>query len=62
MRLLTINQVAEMLGVSRTQVNRYRHDDDYAHLGFPRPLVLGIKVLFLEAEVFDWLQKRLDKR
>lgn len=62
MKLLSMKQVAEKVGLSRTQINRFRHDDDYSHVGFPRPTVIGVKVLFAEHEVDDWIIWWLAKR
>lgn len=62
MKLLTMTQVCEKVGLSRTQVNRFRHDDEYAHVGFPKAAVVGIKVLFEERELDDWIRLQLAKR
>ncbi len=62
MRLLTMKQVCEKVGFSRTQINRFRHDEKYAHVAFPRPIVQGIKVLWSEDEIDDWIRLQLAKR
>jgi predicted DNA-binding transcriptional regulator AlpA len=62
MKLLTMKQVCEKVGLSRTQINRFRHDEEYAHVGFPKAAVVGFKVLFSDDEVNAWISKQLAKR
>ena len=38
-------------------------DPDYAHLNFPKPVRMGANsVAFVESEVDDWIQARIDER
>lgn len=62
MRLLTMKQVCERVGFCRTHVNRFRTDEAYSHLGFPKPVRIGFKVLWSEGEIDDWITAQLAKR
>lgn len=62
MKLLTMKEVCARVGFGRTHVNRFRNDEDYTHVGFPRPAVVGIKLLWDEDEINAWIRAQLDKR
>lgn len=62
MKLLTMKQVCAKVGFSRAHINRFRSDPEYAFVGFPRPVRIGLKVLWSEDEVDDWIHKQLAKR
>lgn len=62
MKLLTMKQVCEKVGFSRAHINRFRFDEEYAHVGFPKAARVGSKVLFSGDEIDDWIIKQLAKR
>lgn len=61
-RLLTKKQVCEKVGFSRAHVDRMTNDLEYSRYGFLKPVRIGIKVLYDEAEVDDWITAWLAKR
>lgn len=62
MKLLTKKQVCDMIGVSRAYVDRLTSDENYKHYGFPKPMRLGVRVLWPDTEVLAWIEKRLGDR
>lgn len=62
MRLLTKKAVCEKVGFSRAHVDRFTNDHEYAHYGFPKPTRIGMKVLWCETEVDEWIVWRLAQR
>ena len=56
--LISLNDTARMLSVSRTQVNQYR-----AKGIFPLPVEMGErKIAFVRAEVVAWAEARIAAR
>lgn len=62
MKLLTKKMVASKIGFSLAHLDRLRIDPAYGHLGFPKPVRIGYKVLWSEAEVDDWIVAQLATR
>ncbi|MGI1661360.1 helix-turn-helix transcriptional regulator [Palleronia sp. KMU-117] len=62
MRLLTKKVVCERIGFSPAHLDRFRFDEDYAHLSFPKPVRIGFKVLWSEEEVDAWINTQLASR
>lgn len=61
-RLLTKKEVCHKVGFSRAHVDRLWRDEKYAHYAFPKPVRIGFKVLWSEAEVDEWILAQLAKR
>lgn len=61
-RLLSMKQIQEIIALSRTQIDRYVHDPDYEHLGFPKPVKIGFRVFWVSQEVHDWVSAQIAKR
>lgn len=57
MRFLDYNGLRLLIRISRTQVGRWTEDR-----GFPKPVKIGSRIFWLEAEVLEWLQQHLDSR
>ena len=62
MRLLTKKEVCAKVGFSRAHVDRLTNDPAYAHYGFPKPTRIGVKVLWSEAEIDEWIVAQLARR
>lgn len=62
MKLLTMKQVCEKVGYSRTQINRFWKEVEYASVGFPKPCKQLFKLLWSENEVDGWILAQLAKR
>ena len=45
--MVSKREACELLGVSRTQLDRWEFDPKYQHLGFPRRIRAGGKVFWL---------------
>lgn len=60
--LLTKKVVCTKIGFSRAHVDRFTNDLDYQSLQFPKPVRIGIKVLWPENEIDDWIDTQLAKR
>jgi len=59
MKLLRPREVADKLGVSRRTVYRWEQTDD----SFPKRISITMhRVGYLESEVDNWLQKKIDAR
>lgn len=60
--LLTKKVVCTKIGFSRAHVDRLTNDTDYQLLRFPKPVRIGVKVLWSECEIDDWIEEQLAKR
>lgn len=57
-RLLSVNQLCERLGCSRTTVQGLRKRPD-----FPRPIHLtGKKLTFVESEIDAWIERLVEEQ
>ncbi|AUZ88523.1 helix-turn-helix domain-containing protein [Arthrobacter agilis] len=54
-KLLTLNEVAELLRKSPSQMRWMRHNGSG-----PRGAKLGGRLLYRESDVIDWIQKQFD--
>ncbi|MGF1785272.1 AlpA family phage regulatory protein [Photobacterium swingsii] len=53
-RVIRMDEVKKLTGLSRATINRYRANDD-----FPKNLQLGANSIgFFENEVIEWLESR----
>lgn len=57
-RLLRAKQVCELLGCSQMQLWRFRFDERYQMLGFPRPVGFDRFPRFKESEILDFVERR----
>lgn len=56
--LISLNEVARVTSLSRTQINRYRADGR-----FPKEVKLGdCRVAFVRSEVECWIRERIEAR
>ena len=63
MNILRYPDAARKCGVSKLTLYRWSSKDEYAHMGFPKPIPLGANsVGFVEEEVNDWLAEQAAKR
>lgn len=66
MRMLSKKRVMELVLYSSAHLQRLETDPKYASVGFPKRVRLGngprSRVGWLEQEILDWLQKRIDQR
>lgn len=60
--LLTKKAVCEKIGFSRAHVDRFTNDPEYIRYRFPKPVRIGIRVLWPEHEIDDWIDEQLAKR
>lgn len=65
-RLLSKRAVKELVLYSYAHIDRMETDPKYAHYGFPKRVRLGngprSRCGWVEQEILDWLQKRIDAR
>lgn len=61
MKLLTLKQVCDKVGYSRTHVKRLAFEKEYAYIGFPKA-VKHFKLFWSEDEIDDWIRLQLAKR
>jgi prophage regulatory protein len=63
MKLLSKKEVCIRTSYSRAHVDRLSNDDDYRHLGFPKPVRLGqARVAYVEDEIDEWILSRIALR
>ena len=63
MNILRYPDAARKCGVSRMTAYRWATQPEYADMGFPKPVELGINsVGFVEEEIDEWLAKQAAKR
>ncbi len=63
MKLLSKKEVCVRTSYSRAHVDRLANDQDYRHIGFPKPVRLGqARVAFVEEEVDNWIKAQIAKR
>ena len=58
---LTKKDVCFLLGVSPATLDRWRFDDAYAHLHFPRATNVGYKVFWRFDVIEDFAERHLPK-
>jgi len=58
MRMMNYGQLKELIGYSRTHLRRLMFDPKYQDRRFPRPLVFGGRIRWIEDEVRQWLSER----
>ena len=61
-KLISKNQVIELVSISKTQLDRWEKDKEYAHLGFPKRCRIGDRVFWSFEEIQDWIACRKAKR
>lgn len=63
MKLLSKKEVCNRTSYSRAHIDRLANDDDYRHMGFPKPVRLGqARVAFVEHEIDEWIALQVAKR
>lgn len=60
--LLPKKAVCQKVGFSRAHVDRLTNDPDYERYGFPKPVRIGVKVLWAEHELDAWIDSWLATR
>lgn len=55
MRLLSVDEVAEIVGFARSTVNNWAYRRKPPPAGFPPPIKIGGKLLWLDKDIDDWL-------
>lgn len=60
MRCISFKELRPMVGgVARATVDRWENEPKYAHLGFPKRVVLGqCRICWWLHEVLEWLKSR----
>lgn len=61
-RLLSKKQVREIVGFSFAHIDRMNNDPDYAYLDFPNRIKIGIRVFWVEKEIYDWVAAQIATR
>lgn len=61
-KLISKKQVIELVSISKTQLDRWENDKEYAHLGFPKRLHIGFRALWSYEEIQDWIAAQKAKR
>lgn len=54
---LSVDGVRKYIPVSRATIGRWCNDPKYAHLGFPKPFILGSRLLFDHAAIQEFMLK-----
>ena len=63
MKLLSKKEVCQKTSYSRAHVDRLSRDEEYRHIGFPKPVRLGqARVAWVEQEVDEWISLRIAER
>lgn len=63
MNILRYADTARKCGVSKMTVRRWATRDEYADMGFPKPVELSENCVgFVESEVTAWLEARAAER
>ena len=60
--LLTKKDVCFLLGISPSQLDRFRFDENYRHLRFPAWVKIGFKVFWRPSDIEDWTEAQLSKK
>lgn len=61
-KLLSKKQVKEIVGFGLSHIDRMVHEPEYEHFGFPKPVKIGFRVFFVEAEINGWVASQIAKR
>ncbi|GAO38366.1 hypothetical protein SCH01S_14_00310 [Sphingomonas changbaiensis NBRC 104936] len=62
MALLTKREVCERLKISLAHLGRLENDPAYAHMGFPKRIQIGFRVLYPSEDMDSWIQGLIDRR
>lgn len=61
-KLYNKKTLKSLLGVSFATIDRWEHDPEYSHLGFPNRCRIGFKVFWDSEEIDDWIERMLSAR
>jgi len=56
--LLSARRVMDRYGIVHRTLRRWEKEDKYAHLGFPKPIVLNRRRYWYRQALEDWEKKR----
>lgn len=51
-----VKDVLGLIPVSRATLDRWVHDPDYEHLGFPKPFRVGDRIFWEEMAIRDYVE------
>lgn len=55
-------EVCRILGVARATIDRWTHDENYRHVGFPQPGYIGVMAFWKPTEIHEFADRLFKHR